>query len=320
MDNIKCLSEVLGIVRPEEIFAYLDKNWRRISYNETIVNMLKKFEDSLGNGSDEKRRRVYEFFKEQWDKTISSLRYDESNGHLSSCRGVIKCDCCTELYTIPREFIGRIVHAYTPTQCIIEQMTSGCRIEDVLVNFRINWRKMDMRNVMKKLLSLLSGKITPNELGSFRENFFVKFYEPVLKHHDNDGECEPYFYHGLVTCDCIIRVTCNAPREFIEKMIIAYYTRRTSSKPHPCHICDTDYDHLHLLTAHIEKKHFRCSTCNIYLSSNDSMQRSSHAIYCSYFCLNEHSGRKSNSSTDDDSEVEEEEEEEGNFNNNFYFY
>lgn len=268
-------------VHPDEIFLYLDKNWRTVNYNATIAALLKKFEDSLINESDEKRRWAFEDLKEQWEKEIMPIRSDEVNGHLSSCKGAGKCDCCVALYTMPREFIAKIVYAYTPAQCIIEQMKLGFRIESVLSNFRINWRKMDMRNVMQKLLKFLSDRIALDKAGELRKTFYNSYFVPVPKH-DID-ECNPYFYHGFVTCDCLISATCTAPRKFIEKLIIAYYTRRSSSKPHACHICDAEFDHLPTLLAHKEKDHVRCGTCGIYIPSADMRDRN-HFMYCKYYC------------------------------------
>lgn len=48
MDNIKCISEVIGAVVREEILSYIGKNWRTINYPVTIENLQKKFEEMLG--------------------------------------------------------------------------------------------------------------------------------------------------------------------------------------------------------------------------------------------------------------------------------
>lgn len=277
MDKINCISEALGVIDPLVIFEYIEKNWRNINYTETINNMMQKFKNSLINADDDdkEKRWRYNELAHIWYKRAD--HGDSVNGHLKSCAGAGGCRCCLVLFTHPREFIARIISAYTPSHCLVEQMMNGSRIESVLKLFRQNCWKMDMKDEMKKLLALLKRNIKPDEYARLRDIFVQQHKSPTVR--ICTGFCKQYFYHGMSTCSCVAEYEYKAPQKFIEDLVVAYYKRRISAKQFPCHICENDFDDSSSLDNHFKKDHYWCDQCSLYVVSELHHSRSSYHLH-----------------------------------------
>lgn len=123
MKTTKCISELLGEVSPDEMFDYLSDNWQNINYVSAIDKLLKNFHDSLkGRAKYSINKKTYENIEKSWRVFISKNRSEIVAGHFDDCMSVGCCKCTFILFDYPREVIGKIIHAYYPTQCITEMI------------------------------------------------------------------------------------------------------------------------------------------------------------------------------------------------------
>lgn len=231
MDNIKCISDVFGSVECEQIIKYVEKNWREIKYKQTIERLLKKFKESVQWESENSmRKKKYNRISERWnDFDATSEQYGTPiSGHFDTCEGDSRCHCTRILFIIPREIICEIANAYYPVQCIVEQIRSYRPYKEVTSNLAKNWRRMDLKMVIKGLLEILHS-VDSKVIDMLNLLYNVpKIKDPEIMPIDHcPYDCRFVFdAFGLYDCHCTIAAYRYGPLSFINRMVEEIYDKR----------------------------------------------------------------------------------------------
>lgn len=234
MDNIKCISEVIGAVVREEILSYIGKNWRTINYPVTIENLQKKFEEMLECKTEKSlQRKRYRDISERWRGFHAAAKQfgEPISGHFDDCKGNPRCHCTGFLFIGPREITCEFVNAYYPVRCIVEQIQSYCSHDEVITNFDNNWRRLDMKTIIKGLLKILHD-VDPDLHHRYSYIYDVsKFKDPenmTINHCPYD--CRFTFdKFGFYDCLCTQSAYRCGPVSFINDMVKEIYETRNNN-------------------------------------------------------------------------------------------
>lgn len=235
MDNISCISEVLGVVEREGIIKYVEKNWRTMKFEPTIENLLKKFEESIENRCENSTyKKKYRDITERWRSFLANSKQNGTPiaGHFDDCRGDARCYCSHVIFGVPREITCEIVNAYYSVRCIVEQVNSFRSYEEIATNLDKDWRRMNLKMVIKGLLKILR---TEADFDVYVK-FSYLYEEGKFKDPDNmiidhcQYACQFVFDDfGLRDCHCTLSAYKNGPVSFIRNMVGAICANRKTT-------------------------------------------------------------------------------------------
>lgn len=219
------ISEMFGVAEPDDIFEYIEKNWKTIDYPTEVRNLLVKFQapERVTLATREK----YEEIRIRCEFYISKDHTDLVSGHYGYCKGGGLCRCTYHLFDQPRNLIGEMIHMHYSTMCITK-MVRRYSFEYVMTHFEKNWRRMDLTKVMKGMLRLINKSIGGDTYTRFYKTFKEEYrVDPDVRH--DQYNCVEVFYAGVLTCHCDYFVSYSRPKAFIRDMVETYY-RKTNRK------------------------------------------------------------------------------------------